>query len=118
MIESCFFVLFPRKGLHQWNRRQDLVHAGGHLTLLFLLLFNRGLGPVIKMKKAVTQKRQSAQGDQTDLPIQGDHNGDHPDDRQQMGGEFQNRVREDVLQGVRIARDFGHQVARARLIVE
>ena len=70
------------------------------------------------MKQTVSQERQCGHGDQADPPVQGEHDGEHSEDRQEMRGELQNRFGEDFLQGVGVASDLGQQVARPRPVVE
>ena len=70
------------------------------------------------MKQAVPQERQRGQRNQAHLPVQDEHDGEHAADRQGVRGELQNGVRKHVLQGVRIPRDLGQQVPRARAVVE
>ena len=64
------------------------------------------------------EKREGAQRDQSDFPIHREHDGEHPDDRQDMGGELQKILSKEVLQGVGVTGDSGQQVARPGLVVE
>ena len=87
-VEFFLFIFLAGKGLHQRDRREHLGHAGGHLALLALLLFDRGLGFAIKMKQAETQERHRGQGNQTDLPVQRKHDGEHSEDLQGLRSEL------------------------------
>ena len=70
------------------------------------------------MKQAVPQEWHGGQRNQADLPVEGEHDGEHPADRHGIGRELQDGVRKHVLQGVRIPGDLGQQVARPRAVVE
>ena len=70
------------------------------------------------MKQAETQQRHRGQRNQTDLPVQGEHDGEHSNDLEGLREKPQNRLRKDVLQRVRVPADFGHQIARPGVIVE
>ena len=88
VVELFLFIPLPPQGLNQRHGREHLAHAGEGLALAFALAFDRELGLVIAKKHGISQQRQRGQGDQPHLPVQGEHDGQHPDDHEQVGTEL------------------------------
>ena len=118
LVKLFLLVSLARERLHQRDGREHFGHARRHLAFLALLFFDRGLGLAIEKKQAEAEERQRGQRDQADPPVEHEHDGEHADDLQRLRGELQNGLGENVLQGVGVAGDLGHEVAGARVIVE
>ena len=117
-VELLRFVALARERLHQRHRLQHFAHPRRHLPFLLLLRLDRELGLAVQVQQAVGEERQGGERDQADLPVDGDHDGEHAHHRQHIRGELEDRIGEHVLQGVGVARDLGEQVARAGAIVK
>jgi hypothetical protein len=111
-------VLFAAERLHQGHRGEDLGDPVGDLLFLLPLLFGRGLGGPVAVENNANLERDRGHDYQRQLPVQEEHDAEHPEEGERLRGGVEGQLREDVSQGVGIADDLGQVFTGLRAVVE
>jgi hypothetical protein len=116
-IESPLLVVLAGERLDHLDRAQRLGDAGEELAFLPPYGARRLLDPSRVEVDDQSQHRRDRQCHQSEAPVDIQHDADHPDQRQDVHDEAEQRRVDEILDGVDVARDPADHVAGARFAV-
>ena len=116
-VESLLFVVLPRKGLDDPDRRQHFLDDRQQVAFL---LAHRARGLLDPPRVAVDHQeehRHHRQGNEREAPVEIEHHPDHAGQGRHADEHAEQRGVDEGLDGFDVARDARDQVARSHLVV-
>ena len=110
--ELILLEFLAAKGLDDADRLQTLLHDGDDIALIAAHLVRRVLHLAVEARDEQQQKRCHADSDKREIPIEPEHDSQHPYDGQQVDQDTERSRRSETLDGLDVRGQRGQDWSR------
>ena len=109
--QVLLFLVLPAVGLHDADRLEPLLHHRDDFGLMLADVVGRLLDGLVEAGDEEEQERGRRDRDEREVPVEPEHDEQHPDDRQQVDEDAERSGRGEVLDRLHVGGDGGEERA-------